>query len=95
MRKKFFTTFHSQTDGATERQNQTMEIFLRCYSNYNQNDWARLLTAGQYRVNNNINKTTGKAPFDLILRFKPEMRINIETTMAEDSYNASKEAPAA
>jgi hypothetical protein len=35
MRKKFFTAFHPQTDGATERQNQTMEIFLKCYCNYN------------------------------------------------------------
>jgi Chromo (CHRromatin Organisation MOdifier) domain len=46
-------------------------------------------------VNSNINRTTGKAPFDLVLRFKPEMRINIEAAMAEDSYSASGEAPAA
>jgi hypothetical protein len=46
-------------------------------------------------VNSNINRTTGKAPFDLILRFKPEMRINIEAAMAEDNYSALEEAPAA
>jgi hypothetical protein len=54
-----------------------------------------MLIAGQFRVNSNINKTTGKAPFDLILRFRPEMRMNIETAKIEDSHNASGEAPAA
>jgi hypothetical protein len=46
-------------------------------------------------VNSNINKITGKAPFDLILRFKPEMRMNIETAETEDSHNALEKAPAA
>jgi hypothetical protein len=46
-------------------------------------------------VNSNINRITGKAPFDLILRFKPEMRINIEAVMTKDSYSALKEAPVA
>jgi hypothetical protein len=54
-----------------------------------------MLTTSQFRMNSNINRTTGKAPFDLILRFKPEMRMNIETTKTEDSYNTSGETPAA
>jgi hypothetical protein len=95
MRRKLSTAFHPQTDGATERQNQTMEIFLRCYSNYNQDNWARMLAAGQFRVNSNVNRTTGRAPFDLVLRFRPEMRMNIEAAETEDSHNASEEAPAA
>jgi hypothetical protein len=44
-------------------------------------------------VNSNVNKTIGKTPFDLILRFKPEMRMNIETAKTEDSYNALKKTP--
>jgi hypothetical protein len=54
-----------------------------------------MFTAGQFRVNSNINRTTGRAPFDLILRFRPEMRMNIEAAITEDSYNALEEAPAA
>jgi hypothetical protein len=46
-------------------------------------------------VNSNINRTIKKAPFDLVLRFKPEMRINIEVVIVKDSYNTLKEAPAA
>jgi hypothetical protein len=95
MRKKLSTAFHPQTDGATERQNQTMKIFLRYYYNYNQDNWARLLAAGQFKINNNINRTTGMAPFDIVLRFKPEMRINIETAITEDNYVPSGEIPVA
>ena len=54
-----------------------------------------MLTAGQFRVNSNINRTTGRAPFNLVLRFKPEMRINIEIAETENSYNVSEEASAA
>jgi hypothetical protein len=54
-----------------------------------------MFITGQFRINNNINKITGKAPFDLILRFRPEMRINIEAAATEDGYNVLEEAPAA
>jgi hypothetical protein len=34
MKRRLFTAFHPQTDGVTEHQNQTLEIFLRLYINY-------------------------------------------------------------
>ena len=54
-----------------------------------------MLIAGQFKINSNINRINGRAPFDLILRFRPEMRINIETAATENSHNALKKAPAA
>jgi hypothetical protein len=54
-----------------------------------------MLTADQFKINSNINRTTGRAPFDLILRFRPEMRINIETAETKNSHNVSEKAPAA
>jgi hypothetical protein len=46
-------------------------------------------------MNSNINRITGKAPFDLVLRFRPKMRINIEAAATEDSHNISRKIPAA
>jgi hypothetical protein len=54
-----------------------------------------MFIAGQFRINSNVNRITGRAPFDLILRFRPEMRMNIETAATENSHNVLKEAPAA
>jgi hypothetical protein len=54
-----------------------------------------MLTVGQFRMNSNVNRITGKAPFDLILRFRPKIRMNIEVTETKDSYNVSGETPAA
>jgi hypothetical protein len=54
-----------------------------------------MFAAGQFKINNNVNRTTGRAPFDLILRFRPEMRMNIEVAETEDSYNVSGKIPAA
>src|SRR5438874_4274079 len=40
------TTFHSQTDGQTERTNRTLEQILRNYVSYRQDDWDQhLVTA--------------------------------------------------
>jgi hypothetical protein len=36
------TAFHPQTDGQTERQNQTMEQYLRAFCNYEQDHWVEL-----------------------------------------------------
>jgi hypothetical protein len=54
-----------------------------------------MLTANQFRINSNINRTIGRAPFDLILRFRPEMRMNIEIVKTENSHNISGKTPAA
>jgi hypothetical protein len=54
-----------------------------------------MFAAGQFKINNNINRTIERAPFDLVLRFKPEMRMNIEIAKIEDNHNVSEEAPAA
>ena len=52
--------------------------------NYNQNDWARLLTIIQFRLNSSVNKVTEKTPFNIIYRYKSKMRMNI-VFIIEDS----------
>jgi hypothetical protein len=45
------TAFHPQTDGQTERTNQTLEQYLRAYVNYGQDNWAALLPLAEFVFN--------------------------------------------
>ena len=42
------TAFQPQTDGQTERINQTLQHYLRQYCNYEQNDWYEMLPLEEY-----------------------------------------------
>lgn len=57
------TTYHPQTDGQTERANKTLEVYLRHYVNYHQDDWAQHLPMAEFCCNNHVNASTGVTPF--------------------------------
>ena len=70
---KLSTAAHPQTDGQTERMNQNLEQYLRCYVNYLQNDWSGLLSYAEFAINNVPNSSTGKSPFEINKGFNPRM----------------------
>ena len=57
------TAFHPQTDGQTERTNQTLEAYLRCYCDYNQENWSSLLPTAEFCYNNAYHSTIRMSPF--------------------------------
>jgi hypothetical protein len=63
IKQKISTAFHPQTDAQTERINQTMETYLRCYVNYRQDNWVQLLPLAQFAYNSADQETTGVSPF--------------------------------
>ena len=63
IKHKLSTAFYPQTDGQTERTNQTLEVYLRHYVNYAQNNWVSLLPMAQLALNNNVSDTTKITPF--------------------------------
>ena len=77
-RRCLSTAFHPQTDGQTERMNQTLECYLRCFINYEQDDWVELLPCAEYASNQAVNATTGKSPFEMVFKFTPNLQINVE-----------------
>ena len=52
LRLRKSTAVHPQTDGQTERVNQSVEHYLRQYCNYEQNDWYHMLPMAEYCYNN-------------------------------------------
>ncbi len=61
--RRLSTAYHPETDGQTERVNAIMEQYLRAYCNYQQDNWAELLTTAEFCYNNTVSSTTKQTPF--------------------------------
>jgi hypothetical protein len=71
IRPRMSTAFHPQTDGQTERLNQTIEAYLRSFVNHEQDDWAGLLPMAEFAYNNSVTTATGLSPFYANYGFHP------------------------
>jgi len=67
------TAFHPQTDGQTERLNQTIESYLRAFVGQEQDDWVRLLPMAEFAYNNSVTTGNGISPFYANYGFHPRM----------------------
>jgi len=59
------TVYHPQIDGQTERVNQALEQYLRCYVNYNLSNWSDLLPSAEFTYNNQAHEGIKESPFYL------------------------------
>lgn len=65
------TAYHPQTDGSSERTNQTVEIALRyLITMFPDTDWIDFLPSLQAQLNNSPNAATGLSPNEVIYGFK-------------------------
>ena len=71
IKRRLSTAFHPQTDGQTERQNSTMEAYLRAFVNYEQDNWARLLSMAEFAYNNAKHASTGYTSFEFNCAYHP------------------------
>ena len=65
------TAYHPESDGQTERVNQSLEQYLRCYVDYQQTNWASLLCSAEFAYNNSIHSSTGTTPFAATYGYHP------------------------
>ena len=61
--RRLSTAFHPQTDGQTERQNQTLEHYLRCFCEEHAEDWLSVLPVAEFAYNNSTHSSTKVTPF--------------------------------
>ncbi len=59
------TTYHPETDGSTERANQELEHYIRCFATYRQENWDELLPIAELCANSHASSSTGFSPFFL------------------------------
>ena len=57
------TDFRPETDGQTERANQTMEQYLHAFASHQQDDWSDWLPMAEFAANNEQSETTQITPF--------------------------------
>ena len=72
--------FYPQIDGQTERANQDIEIFLRLYTNENQNDWDEILPMAEFTDNNAVANAISLILFFLNHGFHPRISIGPDPT---------------
>jgi hypothetical protein len=68
---KLSSSYHPQSDGQTERTNQTLEQYLRCFINYQQDDWVDFLHFAEFAYNNSVHSSTGYTPFFANIGYHP------------------------
>ena len=89
--RRLSTAFHPQTDGQTERQNQTLEQYLRCFCAYKQHDWSHLLPLAEFAYNNSEHSVTKISPFFACMGFNPRLSFDIEANATKGEIPAAKQ----
>src|SRR6267142_958018 len=73
IKQNISTAYHPQTDGQSERTNQSLEQYLRIVCGQDQHTWAEWLPLAQYVRNSWPSSTTKKTPYELILGYTPNI----------------------
>jgi len=65
--------YYPQTDGESERTNQTLEQYLQVFCRIQQNNWHTWLPLAQYTKNSWLSPTTKKTPYNLLIGYTPQV----------------------
>ena len=82
IKSKMSTAYHPQSDGQTERVNQTLEQYLHTYCNYQQDNWSSLLPLAEFSYNNAPHATTGVSPFYANKGYNPAISVHSDRDIA-------------
>lgn len=91
IRRGLSTAYHPQTDGLTERQNQTLEHYLRTYTTENHNNWAALLPFAEYVYNNTPYAVSKQTPLYTLAGYEANLIPEVEDDSLEGEIPAVDE----
>ncbi len=67
-----------------------MEVYLRVFVNWKQDDWARLLPIAKFAYNNTKNTNTDHIPFELNYDYQPKVSFEEDIDPCLKSYSTNK-----
>lgn len=76
IKRALSTAHHAQTDGQTERVNQELEVYLRAYVDFYQDDWMDWLPFAEFAYNNRFHSAIGMSPFYAEYGYNPTFSID-------------------
>lgn len=86
------TAWHPQTDGQSERTNQTVEIALRYFCTANpDNDWTEALPFIKFMMNSSINASTQTSPMQQIQGFNPRDPLSALADLPPKNFEALRQ----
>jgi len=65
------SSYHPETDGQTERVNQCLEGYLRCFAHACPTKWIQWLPLAEYWYNTSLHSALGKSPFEVLYGRSP------------------------
>jgi hypothetical protein len=65
------SAFHPQFDGQTERVNQCLETFLRCFVHLCPKQWLRWIPLVEFWYNSSFHSALGRSPFEVLYGHSP------------------------
>jgi len=65
------SAYHPQSDGQTERVNQSVEAYLRCFIHACPTKWSTWLALAEFWYNTNFHFALNKSPFEVLYGYPP------------------------
>lgn len=83
------SSYHPQSDGQTERVNQCLEMFLRCFTHACPAQWQQWLGLAQFWYNSSYHSALAMSPFEAMFGRKPAyFGLSIASVGAPDQLNS-------
>jgi hypothetical protein len=73
MQLRLSTAYHPQSDGQTERVNQCLKTFLRCFVSSCPKEWLSFLPLAEFWYNTCYHTAIGRSPFEAMYGRSPRV----------------------